>query len=95
MNMKFKNIIFAGIIVICVFALTYGIYYQIFVKKEKELNKDNNPYAGMEEIDFDGLFDNQIHMQDYNAESFVNKLEPAKGLVFTNYHTTDIVARKI
>ena len=95
MKMNFKNIVFTGIILICVFALTYGIYYQIFGKKEKKLNKENNPYAGIEEIDFDGLFDNQMHIQEYNAENFVNKLEPSKSLVFTNYHTTDIILRKV
>jgi len=93
MKVNFKNIVFVGIVVLCIFALTYGIYYEIFGKKEKELNRDNRPYVEDEEIDLDRLFDNQLHLQNYNADEFVNKLEPTKGLVFSNYQTTDIVMR--
>ena len=71
-EMNVKNICFIAIIVICIFALSYGIYYQIFGKHKGELNTIPTPIIDetASVMEFDDLFDNKINMQDSTVRKF-------------------------
>lgn len=93
-EMNTRNILFIVIIVICVFALSYGIYYQIFGKKQKELSQVPNVPQIIEDVPFDDLFDNKINLQEYTSANFVNKVKPTQDIVYTNYTLNEIFEGK-
>jgi len=66
MEMNVKKICFIGIIGFCVIALSYGIYYEAFGKKQKLLNEVPNT-VDYEDVEFEDLIDNQINYQDYDS----------------------------
>lgn len=93
-EMNTRNILFIVIIVICVFALSYGIYYQIFGKKQKEISQVPNVPQIIEDVPFDDLFDNKINLQEYTSANFVNKVKPTQDIVYTNYTLNEIFEGK-
>lgn len=76
--MKKRNIIYIVIGIICVIAIVYGVYYQIFLAKPKKQNINNNEIEIPEEIDnglvaperlneeFNLLFNNSFDDQGYD-----------------------------
>lgn len=93
-EMNTRNILFIVIIVICVFALSYGIYYQIFGKKQKEISQVPNVPQIIEDVPFDDLFDNKINLQEYTSANFVNKVKPTQDIVYTTYTLNEIFEGK-
>ncbi len=85
-----RTIIIIGVIVICIFSIVYGIYYQIESYKKKQFNELLEGQGTQEEIktiEFDDLFDNSIDYQGYNVN--VNKLDQYEELVYTSYEFED------
>ncbi len=87
-EMNLKNICFIAIIIICIFSLSYGIYYQIFIKPNKDIAPIIPEVTNPEEK-FDELFDNKINLQGYLEENFVSKSEASKELVYTAYNLNE------
>ncbi|MCI8393697.1 MAG: hypothetical protein HFJ23_08205 [Clostridia bacterium] len=85
---KIRNIIFIVIIVICVLALSYGIYFQVFVKNRDVVSTP--PPVVTEEIEFDELFDNKFHVQEGRPLPNVSKLDQTKDIVYTNYTLNEV-----
>lgn len=93
-EMNTRNICFIVIIVICILALSYGIYYELFIKPNKGLEDISDKDAVTQEVKFDELFDNKVNLQNYNNANFVDKLEPAKDIVYTTYSINEIYEGK-
>lgn len=89
-----KTIIFIVIIVICIFALSYGIYYQIFTKPNKNIGKVPEEPNVTQEVKFDELFDNKFNSQGFQTANYVNKIEATKELVYTTYTFNEIYEGK-
>lgn len=91
-EIKIRNICFIVIIIICILALSYGVYYDIFIK--------NSPVKVPEvptitdDVSFDELFDNKLHLQDYNSAGFALKREQTKDIVYTEYTLNEIFEGK-
>ena len=89
-----KIILFAGIILICILALTFAIYFQIFGKNNPISNQVPNDITMPEETNFNDLFNNQVNLQEYDEMNATNKLEPTKDLVYTTYSLNEIYEGK-
>lgn len=85
---KIRNIIFIIIVVICVLALSYGIYFQVFVK-----NKDvvvTPPPVITAEVEFDELFDNKFHTEEGRGLPNISKIDQTKDIVYTSYTLNEV-----
>ena len=94
-KLDMKVMIFGGVILICILALTFAIYFQIFGKNTKApVNETKNEIEIPEETDFNGLFNNQVNLQGYDGINSTNKLEPTKDLVYTTFSLNEIYEGK-
>jgi len=93
--MDIRKILIIVIIVICIFALGYGVYYQVFKSNEPDINRKNNvehtPVADI--VDFDKVFDDKMNYQGYSINDPI-KADQTKELVYTNYTRTEIFEEK-
>lgn len=89
---KIRNICFIVIIVICILALSYGVYYEVFIKNAP-IKEPSTPIL-TEDVGFDELFDNSLHLQNYNSANFALKKEPTKEIVYTEYTLNEIFEGK-
>ncbi len=94
MEIKIRNICFAIIILICIFALTYGIYHQIFGDQNTEINIVEPGTVIAPEVDFDDLFDNSMNYQEYTGADYINKIKPDAEAVYTIYSMNEIFGDK-
>lgn len=89
--------IIVAIAVICTFAVGYGIYYQVFVKNEQEVQNtiQNEPTTQEDAMiqEIDNLFDNNINYQNNNV-SVSNKIDQNKDIVYTSYSLNEIYEGK-
>ncbi len=92
-EMNVKNICFIVIIAVCVLALSYGIYYQIFIKKTKAPKEPDAPVV-IEDVAFNDLFDNSLHLQNYTTSHIINKIEQTKDIVYTTFTLNEIYEDK-
>ncbi len=97
MKIKFefniKNLCFTLIVLLCVLALSYGIYYQVVVKSSKSEEEKNNPVI-IPDVEFGDLFNNNINLQGYTSANFVNRLDSNKEIVYTTYTLNEIYEGK-
>lgn len=93
--MDIRKIIVILIIAICVFALGYGVYYQIFKSNEPDISSKNGTETTTVEdtADFDKLFNNKMNYQGYNVNDQI-KIDQTKDLVYTTYTQTEIFEEK-
>lgn len=90
-----KMLAFGGIILICILALTFAIYFQIFGRNNTSSNETQNNIVIPEETNFKELFNNKINLQGYEeSANSVNKLEPANELVYTTFTLNEIYEGK-
>ena len=86
-----RTVAVIGVIIICIFSIIYGIYYQIESYNKKQLNELIEQGPQVEEqtevVEFDDLFDNSINYQENNVA--VNKIESHEDLVYTIYELKD------
>ena len=90
-RVNMRTIAVIGVIIICIFSIVYGIYYQIESYNKKQLNEliEQRPITEepKEVVEFDDLFDDSINYQGNNVT--VNKLEEYEELVYTVYELKD------
>lgn len=99
MEVKLRNIIFGIIIVICIFAINFGVYWQFFRNTEPQKIVENTiqPDTNAEEIakNFNTIFNNTIDYQGYNINATgVTKIDQNKDLVYTLYKKQEVVENK-
>lgn len=94
-KINIKMLAFGGIILICILALTFAIYFQIFGKNNTISNEIQDNIEIPEETNFKELFDNKLNIQGYEeSANSVNKLEPANELVYTTFTLNEIYEGK-
>ena len=89
--MKFRNILYIVITIICVISIIIGIYYQIF-KSESSSNNTNQNTTNISQIDlekiknnFNNLFTNELNLQGYEIEGNIKKSKENKEVIYTAY----------
>lgn len=94
--MDVRKIMIIVIAAVCLLALVFGVYYEVF-KSDINVNQNTNNSTGdgtsTETKEFDRLFDNKMNYQGYSINDQV-KLEQTKELVYTNYSLTEIYENK-
>lgn len=60
-KMNAKTIYFMVIIIICIFSLSYGIYYQVYNYKNKNVNETLDPSENLKYTELSELFDNKLN----------------------------------
>ena len=86
MKINARTIIFAIIIIICIFAINFGVYWQFFRNTEEKIE---NPTQNSEELmalskDFKNIFNNTLDYQGYNVNTTgVTKIDSSKDLIYT------------
>lgn len=93
--MDIRKVLIIIIIIVCAFALAYGIYYQAFQNGKDKINENQveNDNQTSQIEDFDKIFDNSMDMQEYTVNDKV-KVDQTKELVYTNYNLTEIYEGK-
>lgn len=90
-----KILVFGGIILICILALTFSIYFQIFGKNNNKFNETKNNIIVPEGTNFNELFDNKLNLQGYEGSlDSINKIESANELVYTTFTLNEIYEGK-
>ena len=85
---KIRNIIFILIIIICVFALSYGIYSQVFVKNRDVVTTP--PPIMADYIEFDELFNNSLQILGDKPLSNIAKIDQTKDIVYSSYTLNEV-----
>lgn len=94
--MDIRKILIGLIIIICAFAIVYGIYFQFFKSNDNQIStpgKTTNESENLEHLDFENLFDNKMNYQQYKVSN-ETKIDQTKELIFTNYTLTEIYEGK-
>lgn len=94
--MDVRKIMIIIVAVICIAALGFGIFYEVFkdnIKVNQGNNNATNDPVVTEAKEFDDLFDSKMNYQGYSVEDKV-KLDQTKELVYTNYTLTEIYENK-
>lgn len=87
MKINMRNIIFGIIIIICIIALNFGVYWQFFRKSTTAPNiNTHNPSINQEQLakDFKNIFNNTLDYQGNNVNiSGITKLKADEDLIYT------------
>ena len=100
MKFNLRNVMFAIIIIVCIFAVNYGVYWQFFRDSETEQNKIENTIRTDVDteslaINFKNIFNNTLDYQGYNINTTgVTKIDSGKDLVYTLYEKEEISENK-
>ena len=100
MEKNIRNIVFGIIIIICIIAINFGVYWQFFRNNEQPTNTID-PAQVQEanllelETNFKNIFDNTLDYQQYSVNTTgITKLDSVKDLVYTWVDTERIVENK-
>lgn len=63
-KMNAKTIYFTIIIIICIFSLSYGIYYQVYNYKNKDVNETIDPSENLKYTELSELFDDKLNTKE-------------------------------
>ena len=94
--MNTRKILIIAISIVCVFAVGYGIYFQVFVRNAIDVNDTTQEWGTNEKAlvqELDSLFDNQINYQNNNFNTN-NKIDQAKDIVYATYTLNEIYEGK-
>lgn len=99
MKITARNVIFGLIIVFCIFAINFGVYWQFFrntstntIDHETPVTSDNTEQL---EKNFKNIFNNTLDYQGYNVNTTgVTKLDSTKDLIYTWVGAERIVENK-
>lgn len=100
MKFNLRNVMFALIIIVCIFALNYGVYWQFFRDSGTEQNEIGNTIRTDVDteslaINFKNIFNNTLNYQGYNINTTgVTKIDSDKDLVYTLYEKEEISENK-
>lgn len=97
MKISVRTIIFAIIIIICIFAINFGVYWQFF--KDKDDQNENTISTNITQDDlaknFKNIFDNTLDYQDNSMNvSGITKIDSSKDIIYTWVTKESIVDNK-
>lgn len=93
--MKLRNVLYVVIGLICVFAVGFAVYYQIFMMDEEETTTNTqidtssleNKDIDLEKVKiaFNNLFTNEFYKQEYEIPEATEKLNINKDYIYAAY----------
>lgn len=86
MKISVRTIIFGVIILICIFAINFGVYWQFFRKTDNEPGIANTPSINNEQLakNFTNIFNNKLDYQGYDVNiTGITKIKADKDLIYT------------
>ncbi len=87
MKINMRNIVFSIIIIICIIALNFGVYWQFFRKTNTLPNSNTHSSSiNQEQLakDFKNIFNNNLDYQGHNVNiSGITKLKADEDLIYT------------
>lgn len=98
MKINARTIIFGLIIIFCIFAINFGIYWQFFRDTSTNTIEPETPISSNTEQlekNFKNIFDNKLDYQGYNVNTTgVTKLDSTKDLIYTWVKAERIIENK-
>ena len=99
MKITARKIIFGLIIIFCIFAINFGVYWQFFREKPTNTIEPEIPTSSSNteqlEKNFKNIFENKLDYQGYNVNiTGVTKLDSTKDLVHTWVEAERIIENK-
>ncbi len=85
LEVKLRTIIFVIIIIICIFAVNFGVYWQFF-RKSDDIRNTTTPNIQGEQLakDFKTIFDNKLDYQGYDVNiTGITKINANQDLIYT------------
>ena len=97
--MKFRNVMYIVVTVICIIAIGIAVFYQVF-KTDNNISSNNNQNSNNinnEDVDtktidlekiksnFNSLFTNKLNLQGYEVPEIIKKLNDSKDVIYTGY----------
>lgn len=88
--MSKRKVLFIVIIVICIIAVNYAIYWQFFKKKDVKDTPIDVPIVEEGKIlkDFNSIFKNEIDYQIYDIQG-LSKVDNSKDMIYTKYENKE------
>lgn len=87
MKINMRNIVFGIIIIVCIVAINFGIYWQFFRKTNAPSSPNSNISAiNQEQLakDFKNIFNNTLDYQGYDVNiAGITKLKSSEDLIYT------------
>ena len=88
MKISMRNVIFGIIIVICIFAINFGVYWQFFRKTTPtpDVSTIDGTFIDQKELakDFKNIFNNTLDYQGYDVNiSGITKIKADEDLIYT------------
>lgn len=99
MKITARTIIFGLIIIFCIFAINFGVYWQFFRNTNTNTIEPEAPIsdANIEKLEknFRNIFENTLDYQGYNVNTTgVTKLDSTKDLIYTWVGTQRVIENK-
>lgn len=100
MKLNLRNVMFALIIIVCIFALNYGVYWQFFRETDEPTNQIENSIQTQVDTqalvqNFKTIFNNTLNYQGYNVNTTgVTKIDSNKDLIYTLYSKEEVAENK-
>lgn len=86
MKITVRTIVFTIIIIICIFAINFGVYWQFFREEDKQNENMISTNITQEQLakDFKNIFDNTLDSQNTNVNlSGITKIDSSKDIIYT------------
>ncbi len=99
MKINLRTIIFGIIIIVCVFAVNFAVYWQFFRNTENPQTADNTISTSQEtaqlEDNFKNIFENRLDYQGYDVNTTgVLKIDSSQDLIYTWVTKESVVENK-
>lgn len=97
MKISVRTIIFAIIIIICIFAINFGVYWQFFKDKDNQNGNTISTNITQDDLakDFKNIFDNTLDYQESNINvAGITKIDSSKDIIYTWVTKESIVDNK-
>lgn len=86
---KSRKILFISLLIICIIAINFSVYWQFFREEKKENQEEYELKMEQAIQDFDSIFQNQIDNQNNTVPDTIKK-EIDKELVYTKIQKTEL-----
>lgn len=98
MKINVRTIIFGLIIIFCIFAINFGVYWQFFRNTNTNIIEPETPISSdteQLEKNFKNIFENKLDYQGYNVNTTgVTKIDATKDLIYTWVEAERIIENK-
>lgn len=94
MKINGRNIIFGVIIIVCIFAINFAVYWTFFRNANTQENEPVISAQSLDEIakEFPNIFKNELDYQEYNVNTLgITKMDSNKDFIYTVVEKQEII----